>query len=242
MMDDSPDFPGRAVLEEFLNKDDYRINDMDPVDLVVDLGLNVGFFSLMILERFPDCRIVGYEASPLNLEQAWKHFETFGFHHDQVEIHPEAVWQDSDGVTFQPTQAGCSHVAERANPDGMDTEGLLKTHPEADEFIAVPSVTLDEVLSEFDRVPLMKVDIEGAEMFALRAASRETMLKVDRLVMEYHHFWGEKERKSLFSKLRETHSVEFVEDEQKTGSGMIHAETCSSSIARNASRLIRPRK
>lgn len=136
---------------------------------VLDIGAHKGSFAL--LAAAAGAEVHAYEPSPTNLVQLRRNAQANGV---QVHVHDCAVSTER-GSTVLTAAGGESHrgtiVLERAHGEG----------------VTVDTVTLDDAVETLDgRVELLKMDIEGAELGVLRAASPATLARVDRLVVECH--------------------------------------------------------
>lgn len=127
---------------------------MQPGHVVLDLGAHVGTFTLAAAAL--GCRVVAVEASPYNTTLLNASVTKNGF--DQVQIVSAAASDRPGNLDF--VQAG---------PYGLVATPVVKS-----PTIQVPAVTVDELLAELgcDRVDLIKMDIEGSEVIAIRGMSR----------------------------------------------------------------------
>ena len=125
-----------------------------PGDAVLDLGAHIGTFALSAaaLGR----RIVAVDASPRNARLLEESAAQNGF--EQLRIVSAAV---SD-------RAGTIEFIE-AGPYGMIANPRIEL-----PRIQVPAIAVDELLADmgWDRVDLIKMDVEGSEVGALRGMSR----------------------------------------------------------------------
>ncbi len=139
------------------------------VHTVLDIGANVGFFSLAARGRYPRAVIHVYEPNPRVLP--FLRANTAGL---DISLHPEAVSDRADWVTMVDT--GPSNAAQ--------TRAAL----EAGKGIRQISLTT-AVERMGGRVDLLKMDCEGAEWEILRLD--EGWEAIRNIRMEYHLFHGE---------------------------------------------------
>jgi len=127
---------------------------MQPGDAVLDLGAHIGTFALSGAAL--GARIVAVEASPHNARLLQASAERNGF--EQVRVVSAAV---SD-------RAGTIEFVE-AGPFGMVANPGIEL-----PRIQVTAVAIDELLEDvgWDRVDLIRMDVEGSEIAALRGMSR----------------------------------------------------------------------
>lgn len=134
---------------------------------VLDLGANVGLFSVFVFSRFPLARVVSVEPSST----------TFKILVRNSEMNPSLRWEyrwsavdDQDGIV-QFQNAPVSTASRMA--DTGDEE--------------VPASTLSSIITgaDLETVDLLKLDVEGAEKKALKGAG-DVVRRVRNLLVEVH--------------------------------------------------------
>ena len=134
-----------------------------PGDLVADVGANNGFTGILFARSVgASGKVVGFEPSPANLEAARENIRLNGV--PNFELVAAAVGAAPGKVSFEP---------------GFGNGAIARNGP-----IEVPVVTLDAHFGE-RRVDLLKLDIEGYELEALRGA-RAVLAKRPALAIEMH--------------------------------------------------------
>jgi len=152
---------------EIFGSDCYGISKLPEEPRIIDGGANIGTLSLYALWRRPKARIEAVEPSLENLHYFKENVARSGCH--RIFIHHAAL-AGGDGPT---RLAGSTSDALRL----VDTPGT-----------EVRSIKLCDLLKE--RVDLLKLDIEGAEVDVLKSAG-EALQKVDRIVCEIHDYLGQ---------------------------------------------------
>ncbi|MEP0843649.1 MAG: FkbM family methyltransferase [Phycisphaerae bacterium] len=133
-------------------------------DVFIDVGANVGYFSLVASRLVgPAGRVVGFEPSPRTFEVCRSNIARNNC--TNVSLYPVAL-ADRAGELELTEPAGGSGLATLRPLDGTPS-AVVARHK-------VRTVALDECLSpwEADRVRLVKIDVEGAEMLVLRGMTR----------------------------------------------------------------------
>jgi FkbM family methyltransferase len=123
--------------------------------VVYDVGANVGFYTLLASACVgPKGRVIAFEPLPENIALLKQHVRLN--HCSNIEIHPCAISDQSGKLRFQ---CGKSCETGRISDQGD---------------IEVAAVSLDEfIYTSGNPVPsVVKIDVEGAEVHALRGACR----------------------------------------------------------------------
>ena len=134
---------------------------LGPGDTVVDVGANVGWFSMLAAAAVgPTGRVLAVEPNPANCALIERSAADNGFGHVQVVA---AAAADHPGVAALETDGSNGRIVPLET--GLD-EAM------ACSFV-VPIRTLDDLVTGagLDAVSLVKVDVEGAEPLVLRGAS-----------------------------------------------------------------------
>jgi FkbM family methyltransferase len=144
-----------------------------PGDTVFDVGANVGLFTLLLAYQVWEFgRVVAYEAHPRmigflrdNVAMNWLT--------DRVEIVPKAAAASSGHVEFLAPRRLAMTGSIRP------VEHLLTTADRIDTIdrVEVETEPLDAQLGRFERIDLVKIDVEGAEERVL--AGMEGLLASD---------------------------------------------------------------
>jgi FkbM family methyltransferase len=143
-----------------------------PGDIACDIGANKGSFILWLSRWVGDGRVVAFEPQPDLARSLAEVCRAIGL--GNVTVQAKAVYSHSGAQDlFLPTghQPGAS---------------LRQAAVEADSFttLSVPLVSLDEYFDSNDRVALLKIDVEGAELGVLMGAERILRQHAPLLVFE----------------------------------------------------------
>lgn len=136
---------------------------------IVDLGMNTGEFATTMIAHF-GCSVVGVEPVP-------------------------------DLFAEIPQVPGLTAEHRAVTPGGETVPLFLSSNPlgatiddrrrEADQpAVMVTGTTLGNLLDRHDiaRTPLVKVDVEGAELEMLHTITDRTLQRIDQLTVEFHDF------------------------------------------------------
>jgi FkbM family methyltransferase len=144
-------------------------------DTIVDLGANIGGFTLYLLWQTRRIKVHCFEPSETTFALLRRNVEVNQLE-DVVSIYPIAV---SD-------RSGTTHLSLRGR--SIDRALVHGSRTEEDEFEEVRTMSLDEAIAlcTAGEIDLLKMDIEGAELEAVTAASAALWSRVKRVAMEYH--------------------------------------------------------
>ena len=168
--------PGHGMVgmyKEIWYRDAYGLRSapLPPGATVIDIGANIGMFSLYAAVVGRAARVFSYEPFPESFRLLCGNAEQNRL--DAIRAFRLAVAGDRGQ---RQLYVGLGH--------GRNT---LLGKPEQ-PCITVESVTLADVFERerIDRCDLLKLDCEGAEYEILLQASRSLLGRVDRVAMEYH--------------------------------------------------------
>ncbi len=125
--------------------------------LLVDVGANLGYFSLLWASGGVQNKVIAFEASPRNQNLLKENIERNGFE-KQVQIRHEAVGKETGTARFS------LGPKEQTGWGGITLSG--------ENQLEVPLIRLDEALPVDTKISLLKIDIEGADTWALEGARK----------------------------------------------------------------------
>ncbi|WP_165250419.1 FkbM family methyltransferase [Paludisphaera soli] len=149
---------------------------LKPGDTVVDIGANIGTFSILAASvAGPSGRVIACEPVPETFERLKANVALNGL--DNVECRCQAV-DAADGILeLMVSRKSALSTAHMGNRDGVDQVSL-----------AIPCVSLETLMAEsrIDRIHLLKVDCEGSEYGIFQSLSPEIADRIDQIAMEIH--------------------------------------------------------
>lgn len=156
------------LFRDIILDDEYKLSLFKDKNIknIVDVGANLGMFSIAARIAFKNAKIHSYEPNPNNIPTLEKHGKEFNF-----DIHEEALG----------FEAGRAKLALTST---HDTSARI-TKSDIDEGVIVLS-GLDTVINRFEnrKIDLLKLDCEGAEFEILRNSN--ALKQVRFITMEYH--------------------------------------------------------
>lgn len=155
--------PDQYVINEIFLWDVYDIKNMKNVSNVLDIGANIGAFSLSVSRKFPDCLITSVEPEPDNFSLLKKNCGDI----PNITLLNKAVWSHSNGVNIVP------NYGETAVND-------------VENSISVESISFNDLLKSFSNIDVLKIDVEGAEIDIILNADPESLKKIQFITGEFH--------------------------------------------------------
>lgn len=137
-------------------------DNLGPADVFVDIGANVGFFSLIAARRVgPDGRVYAFEPVAENAASIVRSSRLNGM--SNVDVYAEAV----GARTYRTELILAQHI-------GGAMLASAGTPPDFAGSVQVDVVSLDDVIGtrKLRRPTLVKIDVEGAEMDVLQGMRR----------------------------------------------------------------------
>lgn len=187
-MRDGPGSKGDSdVAYEVIHRDVYRLNILKRLiaapTTILDVGGHIGCFGRMAKSYWHTVRLLAYEPNEVSSALYQKNVETFS----ECEVVTGAI-------SYEP---GKTLLVEDASVTGG---GILATEEEIASLHGkrtisqrnVQSVTLEQALEAHgvDRIDLLKLDCERAEIEILRQMTDDTASRIGFIVGEYHWLNG----------------------------------------------------
>ncbi len=129
--------------------------------LLVDVGANYGYYSLLWAAQNPQNKVIAFEASPQNIPALTYNIEKNNLS-PAITIMPKAVCDYSGSIHF-----ACM------NEEGQTGWGGISAQKNGTDIV-VPCVTLDEYCHQnnITQIDFLKIDVEGADTMVLRGAKK----------------------------------------------------------------------
>lgn len=155
--------PARSPLPDLLAAQ-VRIFGSAPSLFAVDAGAHHGQTTAQYLEHFPGSRVIALEPEPGNFAIAKETLAPFG---DRVDVLPLALAETDGIVSLRRTSHSGAH--------SLLEVGDMRYYDAPVETLApieVQAISLDSLCDRYrlDRLDILKMDIQGAELRALRGA------------------------------------------------------------------------
>jgi len=160
-----------SVFEEIFVDRDYKVVDsiIEKSHCILDIGAHIGCFAIYCNALNSKALVFSYEPAPDNFSALKEHLKINHVHN--VKIKNVAVAAESGVRGF--------NLSEDSHNHSFFVEG---------SEVKVQCLGVEQLLSKFERVDLMKLDCEGAEFEILEAFTDEDFFKVKNFYIEYHEF------------------------------------------------------
>jgi FkbM family methyltransferase len=173
-----PSYADFYIFKEIMVGDDYQLNSLPrPLGTVVDLGTNIGLFSLKIAATAE--RVIGVEPVRENFQLAQRMLDGSGLAH-KVTLRKAAVAAESNGTVriFASNQNAGGHSMFRKH--AAQWGGV--------RYEDVPAISLSDLFEQegIKHCSLLKCDVEGAEFDVIANTPLELLSSIDRILMEVH--------------------------------------------------------
>jgi FkbM family methyltransferase len=164
--------------ESFLDEVYYKgipKNKLGTNPVIIDVGANVGYFSLFTLVRYPKAKVLSFEPMPVN----FKLLQKYCAENPSLDFTPVnmAVSGEKGHITLQYDASDsfttCASVFDTAH--GSDT-------------LQVETTTLADIMATHNlpKIDLLKLDCEGSEYSILYNATDDVWAKIGALTIETH--------------------------------------------------------
>ncbi|MFL5340332.1 MAG: FkbM family methyltransferase [Gemmataceae bacterium] len=170
-----PDSSDPIVYCQVFDEKQYDcLPDFRRPQLILDCGANVGYTTAFFLSRYPGARVIAVEPDPGNFHVLQRNVARFG---SRVRAVQAGVWSRACGLKFE---------------NGSYRDGLQWTirvrEAAAGEAADITAVDVGTLLrdSGFDRISILKMDIERSELAVFGADCGGWLPRCDCIMIELH--------------------------------------------------------
>ncbi|AND15928.1 non-ribosomal peptide synthetase [Rathayibacter tritici] len=180
-------------------------------DRVLDIGANIGLFTLFVARHAPGAVVHAFEPIPPLVDTLRRNV---ALHAPRAVVHPLGVSAEPGEATFTFYRHNTVISSSRTSPEeahelmssyvlGQDGQGsvdvddvplvgrLVDARLGSDEFVCELTTVSDALVSTgLDRVDLLKIDVENAEYDVLKGVSATDWARVRQVVVEVHDIGG----------------------------------------------------
>lgn len=163
----------QQIMDEIRIKNQYLSRGMGVFkdgDIVIDIGAHIGFFSVECAIR--GGKIIAYEPFPENYKLLVKNIKVNGLK-GKIIPYKKAVSDKAGSFDL---------YTDKVNYGSHSLMKKYVDHPSGNK-IEVDVLGINDILADFEKVKLIKLDCEGMEYRILKEANLD---KVERIVCELH--------------------------------------------------------
>lgn len=169
------------VTELNLEDDDDRI--------AIDIGANIGIYTLLLSHLYPKCKVISIEASPTIFEKLKLNCQLNNLLPGSNLVLLNKAVSDKDGTWVEFYE---KHSMSTMSKGFLTSISKIITNKD-DELHKeiVRTVTIDNLAetTNINEISFLKIDVEGAEVLVLKGAINIlTEKKVRNMIIEYHSF------------------------------------------------------
>lgn len=178
----------------FLNGE-YEIKINGTPKVIIDLGANIGLFSLLMRKKFPYAKIIAIEADPKNFLVLRQNMERFS----EVFCINAAIWNTKTKLKIDSSD----NTAEWGRTVSSITN-------EEKNITVIDAITMRDVKNEYylETIDILKIDIEGAE-YELFLTDTEWLDDVKVVIVEFHDSIKKNSSNSFFKTLANRNDYSF---------------------------------
>lgn len=160
----------RSIFNEVFLKKGYQFSLDYPPKVIIDAGANIGLFSVLMANLYPQAKILAIEPDPDN----FKHLKKNTDFYTQINLLNYGLWSKNTVLEIIDENFGKSGT--RVKEAGPDSNSSLK------------AISIPELMNNFNlnRIDLLKIDIEGSEKELFSRNEDQWLPKTKTLIIELH--------------------------------------------------------
>lgn len=205
-----PDLVANGVIEGPLTK--YLISNVKEGDTVIDVGANVGYFSILAGHKVGSTgKVIAFEANDFTFSFLRDNI-SINYLQDRVSLFNKAIYSNEEMISFFTTDRFFGNASiHKPNDEYYDyflvDEGLVEKK--------VPAISLDKFVHDIgiELVNYVKIDIEGGEFHCLLGMEELIQSKkVETIIFELNKLRSREDANKLYNlllKYKEVYGVSF---------------------------------
>jgi FkbM family methyltransferase len=231
----------RVAPVEILNFSDYEAEDSAMIyklmfgsKVMVDIGANIGWYTVNLAKTFPRCEVHAFEPIPKTYDYLQQNVKINELHN--VKLNSFGLSNARKELEFYFYPEGSGNASSVNLSESKDAELITCNVERLDDYVQLNDLKVD----------FIKLDVEGAELFAIEGATKTITQDRPMVFTEMLRKWSEKfnyhpnDIISLFSESgfrcfyatgeRLEEIFEITEDTKQTNFFFLHAEKHQSQI------------
>ena len=156
--------------------------------IVMDIGANIGIYTILLSHIYPKAKIIAIEASPTIFEMLRSNckLNNLVFSGSNVLLINKAI-SDKDDITTEFYEKHSMSTMLKEFLTNLSST-ILSNQDELNKRV-IRTITIDNLVEtiNINEISLLKIDVEGAEVLALKGAIKTlTQKKIKNMIIEYH--------------------------------------------------------
>ncbi|MDJ0736971.1 MAG: FkbM family methyltransferase [Nostocaceae cyanobacterium] len=182
-------------------------------DVVVDIGANIGLFTIQVSQNSPDCRIAAFEPFPENFNCLSNNIINFGLKNSTVHQYAVSNNYRQDVIVTNGSRSLDNHLRKQSENNSLQSNNISVN--------VIPLEGIFDILKS-PEISLMKIDIEGAERDIFESVNEKTLKCIHSLAIEYHDNLCPGTLNLITKKLTPTHHLKTLPS-HVSGCGLLFA-------------------
>ncbi len=185
------------TFDQVFLRDQYNIQFPFELKNIIDAGANIGLASVYFSRKYPLSNIVAIEPSKENYEVLSQNIAAYS----NVKAFCKGLWNKD------------VHLAI-TNTDGVKN-AFMVAETVADNPNSIPAICIPTIMNEqsWDRIDLLKIDIEGSEKEVFETNYETWLPKTRAVVIELHDNMKRGTSKSVFKAISQYNFSFYMQDE-----------------------------
>lgn len=147
---------------------------------ILDIGANIGLYSLLAAAKSPSSKIYSFEPNPINATKLRRNIALNQF--TNIKLVEKAVGENKSTITFTvPLEATATAVSST-------NEAFTRLWHKDVKNIEVAQIALDDFVAEnnIEQIDIIKLDVENYELEVLKGAQKTLAQMAPAIFMEIH--------------------------------------------------------
>lgn len=163
---------------EFFVEDIYSCFNINDMDIVLDIGANIGLYSKYMYQKKNANKMILVEANPF-LEKNIKTLLSEDYERSKIYLAP---------LSGKKEMVKFNYSTSNSTIGTTEFDSTSQEYSELNSTMFLDTITLDEIINEnnIKRISLFKCDIEGGEYDLIESLTDDQMNMIDMFMVEFH--------------------------------------------------------
>jgi FkbM family methyltransferase len=165
---------------------DLNLQKDNDHDFIIDIGANIGFYTILFAKRYPNYKIISVEASKKIFKQLEQNCNLNNIDASRIRLINKATTDvDNKKIQFY----GIESLSTISKEFLVDLPTYDKNNNPLFDDEIVETTTIDSIVNSenITKISLIKIDVEGAEVLTLKGAIQTLKQKrIKTMILEFH--------------------------------------------------------